>query len=346
MGGCNVSARMAPGAARSVNALTSGPRPGLVAVALAALLATIACAGDAIGYCRTTTVRSRMFGECATTGIPLSWRTRCVGYSLFSTGIPDPIRYGDVETNAIAATGAWARVPCDLDGRAQQYLRLQPNGPTLNPTGYDPYGPNSNTVTFRHRWEDDSLHRGGTIAITVVTFDTLNGTILDADIEFNTHDAAHNGGGFEFSIASTVGDPVAVDLQTILTHEFGHFVGLAHSNNDRAVMWPEAGLGEARRDLTSDDAAGICSIYPEVNTPSAVCLPVPSGGLATQVGGSTVVGGTCSVGPLARERSARPTAGVAMALSVLALLLGRRARRFAPPGAPVSDRAAQARWSL
>jgi hypothetical protein len=122
-----------------------------------------------------------------------------------------------------------------------------------------------------------------------------------------------NSSGFRFSTTRLPGDD-SVDLQTILTHELGHFQGLAHSSNDRAVMWPEAGRGEARRDLTFDDTAGLCAVYPPALAPAGVrCNPVPYGGLATLPGGAKVTAGACAATP------ATPATGGAAGVAVVAL---------------------------
>lgn len=280
--------------------------------ALALALGLSALADDAMAYCRSTTSRMRAsaLGECVRTGIPLSWRSRCTGFSLFRAYIPMNIPLMELDRLTRVATEAWARVPCDADGRSTQYFRVLPNLPTWNPSGYNPRGQNSNTISFRPRWNDDAIHRPGAIAITIATFDTFTGEIFDADIEMNDAE-------FDFSIAPTTSDPSAADLQTILTHEFGHFMGLSHSDNDRAVMWPEAGLGEIRRDLTSDDAAGMCSIYPAPQAPATRCLAVPYGGLTTQPGGTRVTG-TCS----ARAGCTPP-----LTLTVTSVLLALHATR-------------------
>jgi MYXO-CTERM domain-containing protein len=289
--------------------------------ALVVALGVWALAGDAAAYCRSTTSRMRAtsLGECVRTGIPLSWRSRCTGFSLFRLNTPMNIPLMEFDRLARVATEAWARVPCDADGRGIQYFRVLPNLPTWNPSGYDPRGQNSNTIGFRPRWNDDAIHRPGAIAITIATFDSFTGEIFDADMEMNDAE-------FDFSIGTTMSDPSAADLQTILTHEFGHFMGLSHSDNDRAVMWPEAGLGEIRRDLTSDDSAGMCAIYPAAQTPAARCIAVPYGGLTTHAGG-TLVTGTCSASPRTTSRGA----WTALGLVALAALARRRERSITRP---------------
>jgi hypothetical protein len=53
--------------------------------------------------------------------------------------------------------------------------------------------------------------------------------------------------------------PSGIDLASVALHEIGHALGLAHSNDIQAVMY--AYYGGRRRDLRSDDIAGIQSIY-------------------------------------------------------------------------------------
>lgn len=53
--------------------------------------------------------------------------------------------------------------------------------------------------------------------------------------------------------------PSGVDLGSIALHELGHALGLAHSNDPLAVMY--AYYMGSRRSLSSDDIAGIRSIY-------------------------------------------------------------------------------------
>ena len=56
------------------------------------------------------------------------------------------------------------------------------------------------------------------------------------------------------------------DLQNTLTHESGHFIGLAHSPVPGATMNATTQPGETlKRSLAPDDAAGVCAIYPEAS---------------------------------------------------------------------------------
>jgi len=129
------------------------------------------------------------------------------------------------------------------------------------------------------------------------------GEIVDADIEINA---------FHFQWADSAAHPELTtrhDLQSVLTHELGHLLGLAHScfipagggtrPNDHAgqpvpdcatasatvqatTMFPSANPADIqRRTLEPDDRAGVCGIYPAAATPcpagDAGCTCPPPG---------------------------------------------------------------------
>lgn len=75
------------------------------------------------------------------------------------------------------------------------------------------------------------------------------GQIIKADIVFNPAVQFDTGGGS------------GQDLQTVATHEIGHFFGLDHSAVARAVMYPFA--PSVLTTLAYDDVAGISSVYPK-----------------------------------------------------------------------------------
>jgi hypothetical protein len=108
------------------------------------------------------------------------------------------------------------------------------------------------------------------LASTSFLVDNATGAILESDIFFNS--------AFTWSVAAN-GEAAKWDVQTIATHEIGHFSGLGHSaigatqlmNGTRrvlstgAVMFPIAlGTGDiSGRILDPDDIAGISDIYPD-----------------------------------------------------------------------------------
>jgi len=70
----------------------------------------------------------------------------------------------------------------------------------------------------------------------------------------------------------TTGGSINVDLESVVLHEFGHALGLAHSQAQSAVMYASYCQGCDKRTLTADDIAGLTSLYgaggpPPTNTP-------------------------------------------------------------------------------
>lgn len=81
---------------------------------------------------------------------------------------------------------------------------------------------------------------------------TFAGQILDADILFNP--------AVQWSTGSVpIGNQQ--DLQTVATHEIGHFFGLDHSAIVRAIMNPYA--PPVLTTLSYDDVAGMSQLYPK-----------------------------------------------------------------------------------
>jgi hypothetical protein len=78
------------------------------------------------------------------------------------------------------------------------------------------------------------------------------GQILDADIIFNP--------AVQW-VTNGQPDTNQEDLQTVATHEIGHFFGLDHSAVVRAVMYPFG--GGTLTTLSYDDVAGLMQLYPK-----------------------------------------------------------------------------------
>lgn len=78
-------------------------------------------------------------------------------------------------------------------------------------------------------------------------------TIVEADIWIN-----------DDYVWDVSGDPAndALDLQSVLVHEFGHWLILDHIDDPSSVMYPTLAPGATRRRLHQRDMAGISAIYP------------------------------------------------------------------------------------
>jgi hypothetical protein len=219
---------------------------------------------DASAYCRTTTcdpeAQDCAVGAdgCSRRGQSLYWPDACVTYAVQRNG--SPLRgISAFETDQVlqAAFQAWLSVDCS--GAGHPSIGVIPlGGVSCDEVEFNPpvagraIAPNANIVTFRDdQWPyPDERY---VIARTSLTFDPNTGAIFDADIEINSF---RN----EFSISET---QISNDLQSVLTHELGHFLGLDHTLVPNATMLADYELSNlGARTLSSDDQAGICSIYP------------------------------------------------------------------------------------
>ncbi|KAJ6344418.1 hypothetical protein OIU76_006022 [Salix suchowensis] len=54
---------------------------------------------------------------------------------------------------------------------------------------------------------------------------------------------------------------VAVDLESVAVHEIGHLLGLGHSSDEKAVMYPSLKPREQKLDLSVDDVQGVQALY-------------------------------------------------------------------------------------
>lgn len=280
----------------------------------------------AAGYCRTTTCAPppgfpTPDGECEpadwsdsdecknvqkASNAPLWWRTSCVGYDL-NEGASKRVPLDAFGAAAASAFGAWVGAICSTNGSVSSRVSIDVRdlGPvpcaraTYDKTG----GPNQNVIVFHDDvwpYEAQDRAKGGTplsttVALTTVTLDPNTGEIFDADIELNSAD-------YVLAVPDAGGNlPAgAFDLQTVLTHETGHFFGLAHSPLPDAVMYASGDSdqgGGTNRALHLEDRAGICAIYPpgvrRVSTlvdatgqvEQGACDPTPRHGFSATCGG-------------------------------------------------------------
>ena len=106
------------------------------------------------------------------------------------------------------------------------------------------------------RFEHDEWHHNKTmVAYTHVNSEgkaAIEGLIQSVQMEFN--------GAQMFSFTEETTD-TAVDFQTILLHELGHALGLAHVVDKTQVMDLGVKLGLKKRELTEADKTALCDAY-------------------------------------------------------------------------------------
>jgi len=267
------------------------PRHPLLAVFLAFTLHT----STAAAYCRTTTCDPMAAGStceeeannpgCIITGKALQWPLSCVGVALHE-GASSQVNYSEFERVARASFGSWNNVLCD--GKAPS-IATEIVGPiSCKAREFNDDKGNANIVLFR---EDTWPYAGqsSVLALTTLTFGVESGTIYDADMEINAVPG---------KVKITTGDTgVAIDLQSIITHEAGHLLGLAHSSVKGTTMTAVYLPGTTDfRSLEPDDEAGLCAAYPADRSGLPACDP--RGPTPRSQGFSQVCGGTDKVAPV------------------------------------------------
>lgn len=126
-------------------------------------------------------------------------------------------------------------------------------------------------------WPAELGSENSTIGVTTPVWRS-GGYFIDADIQFNAV-------GFRWG----TGTGGTVDTQSIAVHEEGHFLGLDHTSVRGAVMFPSYSGGQVRN-LSSDDQAGVCFLYPSGTSSPDAGAPADSG---TSPGGGDV-GAVCN----------------------------------------------------
>lgn len=145
-------------------------------------------------------------------------------------------------------------------------------------------------------------HPSGLLATTMTMYQESTGALLDADVLINP--------ATRFAVVSATSGANRWDVQSVVTHELGHVLGLDESDVRAATMWPIIAAGDiGPRSLAGDDRRGLDGIYDGVTLSSA-------GGCAR----STVA-----------APGARPEALVVLAVLLALLALAAFRRRAAMP---------------
>ncbi len=283
---------------------------------------------------------------------PLFWRNQCVSYSFQNQGSKH-ISAADAARVAAQAFTTWSSAPCDggvPNIQADPYPAVECDNP-------ESQGHN-NVIIFRDNgWPYDDA--ANAIGYTTLTIKEATGEIVGAAIEINSTDytIVANAVPPDAGPSDDGGPATTYDLGSILTHEAGHFLGLAHSADTAAVMYARYHPGSTV--LTPDDVAGICSIYSPDGTrntasgpvAATACNPTPPLGFSSACGSldsGTLVGSgpiseggansdagdpcpdpaACSIGRVPR------TSGFGLATCALTVCgaLARRARRASRRG--------------
>ncbi len=297
---------------------------GRGSAAAAAWLAVAVSPASASAFCRTSACEAGSGAVCEPArptdcGVPLAWGTRCPRFSL-QEGASAEVPLAAARAALTQAFAAWSGADCG--GSPPSLEAAVGDDVACDRVEYNLDDGNANVVVFRD--EAWPYPDGATLALSTVTYGVDTGTIFDADLELNSAQV-------EFT---TTNEGVQIDLLSVLTHEAGHLLGLAHTPDALATMNAEYTPGTlALRTLEADDVAAVCAAYPPA-APSPSCDSEPPGGFASECGGAAPPPSGCAVaGPLGE--SPPPCGRFATWLAALGLVTlratgaarARRARR-------------------
>ncbi len=246
-------------------------------------------ARDAFAYCRTTTCDPRVDEcqrndeGCVKTGPAIRWRSLPIPYRFDSVGT-EMLEEASAREAIRRAFDTWSNTMC---GERRTSLRFKELPDAM---GRKKMGSSGGSVPwliyFRDDgWTHDKNEEDGdeSLALTNQLFGKTYGYIDYADIEINTAD-------FKFAVDESED---GVDLEAVITHEVGHYIGLAHSNIEGSVMAPRyhperrsADFNESHA-LSEDDERAVCALFP----------PRAEANEATYPEGSCSASGTKTHGP-------------------------------------------------
>lgn len=197
-------------------------------------------------------VRARAYERATVTGdptTPLAWPRRELGVRIADETSEDltPVEVRDAIARSLAT---WTRAGGCTDVVLTNLGAPADDRTNLLGGAHD----GENRVVFREdAWPPDLGPE--TLAITTVVFRRSTGEILDADIDVNGVD-------HRWSV-DDVPPAGLIDLENTMTHEVGHLLGFAHVEDPEATMFAQSDPGDiVKRDLSDDDVAGICDVYP------------------------------------------------------------------------------------
>lgn len=193
---------------------------------------------------------------------PARWKALPPNYRIFNhTSVPGTADFAQVRTAVQSGFARWQAPACtDWDSNYA--------GGFSTPTGPAAVVPNDrlNRVLWieADAWERDAFHGSQVLALTSVSrpctttaCTQYTDEIVDADMEFN--------GQFEWVL--TPAGSYDVHIESIATHEAGHFAGILHTPDATAtVMTPNYNFGTFKVSLHPLDERDICTMYPAPGT--------------------------------------------------------------------------------
>ena len=304
---------------------------GLVRGGVAAFVLAVSTHGWA--FCRTYTCNPKnetcpLIDGCIVGGKPLQWASSTVSWDVQQDDSSKPgLTAAALELATSDAFARWVNVDCPGGGKPS--IRLLNRGPiACGVPEYNQTTSNANVVAYHDAPWPYRLTGSELLAQETLYFNPNTGEIYDANLEINTDQ-------YDFAVAGAV-SPV-LDLNAVLTHQVGHFLGLSHSRLPEATMYQDYDPGMVT--LDADDIAAICEAYPpgriaasDSDEPrhgfSGECADAQGdAGAAGAAGAASDSGGKSSGCSVRGVAGASPFGGAALMLGVCVVVVRRRRRR-------------------
>lgn len=234
------------------------------ALVLLVVLLAFAPASGARAWCQATSVQQATAGVCDFTGVPFAWKRRCFTYALDERGTPS-VSNATVLSVLDRSFAHWEGVRCSGLALGFEFREARDFATCRDAEYTDRTGDgNMNIIAFVSDFRERKLSESA-FAVTITWHAPSTGELYDADMLINELQGP-------FGVCPDAGctDDSFVDLENVITHEAGHFLGLSHSADSDSTMFWSAGRGEiSKRSLGADDIAGICAIYPPGSLPNS-----------------------------------------------------------------------------
>lgn len=127
-------------------------------------------------------------------------------------------------------------------------------GSFTSPSGTAAISSNESPNRNRMIWLGGTSWRysNSTLGVTTTAWYQGSGELFDCDMEMNNN-----------IVWKLSGTGPQYDVESITTHEAGHWAGLDHTANTAAVMTPFYTQGDIKRQLDTLDVQDICTVYPQ-----------------------------------------------------------------------------------
>ena len=255
----------------------------------------------------------------------LGWEKRFVplAWTIIAGNNPPTLSFGEYREVVRASFSTWEEVESSfLRFRAANDLGAKDGVMSLlditSPHSYSPFrnlshnrrgppyddGMHNVIVFLEENWQEGFLFSSSALGVTCFAYELSDRHIVGADIFINGSNP-----DLVWGLVEKDESPAHhYDLQNTLTHEIGHFLGLAHpykEGREDSTMYYSATAGEtSKRTLSIDDINGVTFLYPKAGYP---LIPPDSNNHGLRnLDNSAFAAGGCSIVPRPENRLGSP----------------------------------------